>query len=1335
MGERGSDAQVEELGQLHMPPPDLPLREEAGAGERADGSEEPGGPDEPEEAHVVEPPSEGDFEATTTTMAIPDPPGAVQADDGAAPCVPPPVPEDTNASTAVQADDSAAPREVRSDDEPQPGAAERWEEHIELYLQRLEEVESSKGRVQIFKQIAEVFLERLNDHQQATDALVEALALDPFDNGTVDALEQIARAHSAWSPLIVSTDEAMKSVKNDRDRETKLCEHLVRWYEGEKGAPELAAPYRERIRKLDPKHPLVQQELAASYYAQGQYALARDALKRAIDGARRKDRAILHLGLGTLYEHHLGDPGEAQKAYEAAQEIAPESHDALMGLERIYRALEKFRELEGVLGRLATSPTESAEDRAGALMRLAELNEKHFLRYDVAAQKLEEVLAFDPAPEGALAALERCQRAMRAWSDLTATLDQRAEAAGDPSEKAEVLFRRAEVEESKLGDLDAAVATYERILRLDDRATLPLNELARLSEKKQDWPAAAAYRAKLAGLQSDGGTAAQLLVQIGDMLAQPGRNPESARGYYERALALVPSHPGAWEALQRDAERSGDGERIVYCLEQRVQVTEASRMRAQLLVELARQRKQLGNDAGAFAAYEEAIRADSTNELAAASVLPVYAKESRWQEAAPLCELLVNAATRDADRERSFALLRLAARIATRMGDGERALTAALAAFELSPSSLDGRRDVLATLHALLGNRAQLERGRAAALRISDDSQDLPPPALVQLAELEHAFSLDDRALDSLSRALADAPTDPDALRAAATLYEARGDLANAAGFKLRLGAVTEDLQARYRLFVDAGDMLAQKVKDLAGAAAAYEMAVELNPRDSWLLHTMMQIYGELEAWEKLVETLRAIVELDRDPVKKAKGVFTMAQVVGEKIRDPYRATELYEETIGIDPSRLDAFERVVRICTETKDWDQLEKSYRLMIHRTPDQELELRHALFHQLGLIYRDRIGDAERAIEAFRAAGMLKPGEENRKILTELYVVTNRLDAATKETREALAEDASSVALYTSLYELFLRAHAYDKAWCAVSVLAHLGVISPEQRKFFDDYPPTPLTEVPATLGAAAWESHLLQRELDPTLTAIFRIMAMATTRARAAALTPEQRAAALGEPLRAEMSYNAGPLLEAVRCASEILGVPVPALFARKGPPSPLAIGHVPTPTLCTNTEALDTLARESLAFLVGKRLAELRPELLGRAVFPSVTEMTAALATAVRLAKGERALDAAAQRTDAQIGSGMTPEERATLNAAVSQATAAGTKLDVKGWSQKADAASSRVGLLLCGQLDAARRAILQVGQSASDLPPRQRVQQLCVFAVSDEFAELRAAIGVGVRAT
>ena len=405
------------------------------------------------------------------------------------------------------------------------------------------------------------------------------------------------------------------------------------------------------------------------------------------------------------------------------------------------------------------------------------------------------------------------------------------------------------------------------------------------------------------------------------------------------------------------------------------------------------------------------------------------------------------------------------------------------------------------------------------------------------------------------------------------------------------------------------------------------------------------------------------------------------------------------------------------------------------MIHRTSDDEVELRHALFHQLGLIYRDRIGNADGALDAFRAAGALKPSDENRKIVSELYVVAGRIDDALRETRAALEAEPSSVGLYTTLYDLFLRSRTFDKAWCAINVLAHMGTLSTEQRKFHDDYPPVALSYVPGMITPVAWRSHILHKELDPTLTAIFSVMAQATARARAAMIPPAQRATAFGEPMRPDHSYNAGALLDAVTHAAAILSVPVPSVFARRGPPQPLAIAASSVPALVSSCEALDSMSHEAIAFLVGKRLADLRPELFGRAMFPTVSEMTAALASAVRIVKGEMSPDPAIARADRELATLMSPDERATLQGAVMRATSTNARLDVKQWSRLADLTSSRVGLLLCGHVEYARRAMLQDGQSACDLPPRARVQQMCLFAVSNEFAELRAAIGVDVAAT
>ena len=60
-----------------------------------------------------------------------------------------------------------------------------------------------------------------------------------------------------------------------------------------------------------------------------------------------------------------------------------------------------------------------------------------------------------------------------------------------------------------------------------------------------------------------------------------------------------------------------------------------------------------------------------------------------------------------------------------------------------------------------------------------------------------------------------------------------------------------------------------------------------------------------------------------------------MAQLYRDKLEDPDRAVELFNESLDQNPSlpRRD-FERINKILTQEKNWKQLERQYRKMIHR-----------------------------------------------------------------------------------------------------------------------------------------------------------------------------------------------------------------------------------------------------------------------------------------------------------------------------------------------------------------------------------------------------------------
>src|SRR5690606_17280443 len=97
------------------------------------------------------------------------------------------------------------------------------------------------------------------------------------------------------------------------------------------------------------------------------------------------------------------------------------------------------------------------------------------------------------------------------------------------------------------------------------------------------------------------------------------------------------------------------------------------------------------------------------------------------------------------------------------------------------------------------------------------------------------------------------------------------------------------------------------------------------------------------------------------------------------RLGDRLRAADVYDRLLDLDPSRLDVFEMLVRMLTEEKAWERLERAYRTMLARVSgDGSSQLEFLLHQQLGLICRDRLGDAARAYDALEAAARLRPDD---------------------------------------------------------------------------------------------------------------------------------------------------------------------------------------------------------------------------------------------------------------------------------------------------------------------------------------------------------------------
>lgn len=1215
------------------------------------------------------------------------------------------------------------------EDERQLASESAWDALLELHRLRLADADVGSTKAAILVKIASIHEQALGRPEDAMAPLLEAFDLRPMDEAVIVSLERVAKANGQMQQVAEHARSLLKNL-NDHEARVAILGHLVYWYERLLSRGKDASPFAAELDRLDKSHPVALRRAATIAASSGDVRAQRDLLLRALDRVMREDeRVALHLQLANSF---AGTP-DSQKHYEAVLAHDPTNIVALQAIERFGRDQEKYPQVEWSLVQQSEhAPTES--ERVRAVLELALLHEKRFLRRESAAELFERVLEMEPAQPQALEGLERCYHALRNWARLAGVLRIRAGQTYDKGTRTHLLERAAEAYEAKLGDFSSAVEVHLQLLAADPKHRRALTDLARLYEKLGDWANTATYKSRLAELEPSPKKAAVLFTQLAEMLSAPDRDPIAARLQYEKAVAADPTSVGAWEALQRLAEAAGDERRAAQCLEERAHHAPGPRQRATALVELAGKQRTLGNERAAREAFEAAIDADPSNEAAAREVLETWTREERWAEAAPVCELLVNAAVRDRDAEAHFTRLRLATRIHAALADADRAMTTALQALELRPEEPAAQADLVAVTSQCRDQKPLVARAKSWLVRIAEGDTVLPADVLVRVAEIHRDENDLDAAAAMYERARKLTPDDPAIQRALGDVYLTLGDYPRACKLKVDLARNATSEEARFAQLVEAGEIWARQARELPQAASVFEEARQLKPFDHWLLHTLMWLYGELEEWDKLSSVLEGITRIQESPDRRSKSLYAMAQVVRDKVKDSLRAAELLDELLDLDKKRLDVFEELVRTRTEVKDWDGLERSYRKMIARVKDDgDVALTFALFQQLGLIYRDRIGDAERAYEALDAAARLRPSDpEVRKIVTELLVVTDNVDNAVLRTRTAIERDPHDGELYAELYELYLRQRQFDKAWCAVDVLATLRELTEDERIFLLDYPPTELSQVPGQIVEQAWQTHVFHPQLDRTLSSLFALMTPAVARMRHAQLRPDQMMAAVGRPFTPAHSMFFEPIRAAFANSAEILGMRAPDLLLGDGTSlSPFTPALAPFGALLVNPTAVESRA-DAIVFIAAKRLAEQRPELAARAFFPSVSDLTTLLHAAVRVSRQEGAKDPASAQLDAGLVAVMTHEEREGIRSIVLRAQMEGGRVDVRRWSQMADLSSTRAALLLCGDVTQARRVILAEAQSPADLAPRDRIGELYKFAIGDHYSDLRQAIGVAV---
>ncbi len=623
-----------------------------------------------------------------------------------------------------------------------------------------------------------------------------------------------------------------------------------------------------------------------------------------------------------LYDEELGAPDRAFAALEAAFERDPADED-------LRRDVERAAGKSGLWGELAADYVELIEeagkqDRAAAVshrVALGRLYAEELDRIPEAIAEYEAVLAADAANLTAARALVELQAREERWPALAATLERAAALEPEPVRAAELRLQLADVQAARLGDADAARATYERLLAaLEEGDAAPeaavgaaaaeaLDALEKLARKGERWADLAAILEKKARRAGDAAVVARHRRERADVLSQKVGDVDAAIRELEAVLAADPGDRAALRAIEKLYEKQGRAEDSLRAIERLAELAESDAERLLLLRRLAAEWEgRRGGAGGATSlervadALEQILQLEPDDEDAFRTLARVYEQARRHL---PLAEAI--------ERRRKLTTDRAE------------------------------RRTLSATL------------GRLYAEELND-------PA---------------RAAEAYGEAEALGDESPETLAALARLHEAAGRWAPAADALERLARSGADTAVRTDALVRAAAIALDRQDDRPTAEARYARALELDPDNLAALGALAALYRRQGELLRAAKLMRETEGRTANRIEKARRLFELGVLYQDELGDAAAATEVFARALDVDPEHVQAAERLATLLERAERWSQLEPVLEMLARKAEraGDAAAGAAALHMRLGEAAR-RLGNLDKAARAYATAHELAP-----------------------------------------------------------------------------------------------------------------------------------------------------------------------------------------------------------------------------------------------------------------------------------------------------------------------------------------------------------------------
>ena len=1198
-----------------------------------------------------------------------------------------------------------------------------WEVSVEAFEEPLEQME-------LLRKLAFLDKDELGRPADAVEWFQRIRAIDEDDEEAFQALVGLYESLERW-PELADALEKLAGLTTDFREQTSIFLRLGDCLRERLDQPEKAVDAYREVLEMDPTEERAVKALEDLYGQTEDWGALIEVLGMRAS-IHPEEETSIKLLRGMLYEEKLEDSESAADEYEEVLAYEPANSEAIGRLKRIYSDAGNWSRLSDTLERSLALTHENVE-RIELLSSLALLQEEALEDSGQAADYHQQILDLEPENIGAIEALERLYLQEERFEDLVEVFKRHAGLVEGIAPRVDLLERAAALYVQEIGDLDSAVSVNLVILDLDPTHLPTLDRLEELYQEQGAWDQVLDILDRKIRLSGDEAAVLEIYLRKGTLYREELYAPDRAREQYFLALERFPASVRAADELVAMYEDEGDWERATAVLGSVANSMGSDEERASIQVRMGVIFQDHMEDMDrAIEMFEAALDGIPGMPAAMDPLVEIYLAQERWAKVTALLQMVRERVEAEGDTERLVDVLYKTGYSAQQMGDSDEALRQYRSAYDKDQGHVPTLTG-LAALNQRLGNFDAAETYYRSLLHVAETQMDDDQKVSVfrALGEVEMELGRPKLAEEYLARVIELQPSDRACLDDLARLMELHQDFDGMIRYKQQLLDLVDDGLERLTIQLSIGDIYRERLDRLDDAIEAYRGALDIDPGSRTALVKLLEIHVQGQRFGEAVDILRQLLDAEHEPRKKAYYTFTIATIYKDHLEQPLDAADFYQQTLDLDPDKLEAFQAVDTLLTRQKAWEELETAYRKMIGRVKDTDnTKLQFMLYKNLGEIYRSRLDRPDYAVSSFELAAKLKPDAVKvHEILAQLYEQAGEFAKAVATKRILARNDPERVDCYKQMTRYYQEMGCTDEAWVNASVLVLLRKASGEEASFYKEHRPPGLSRPQRSLDQSLWTRSVFSKDENQQLGEIFQILYEVVGHRMGGKDLKE-----LGLKRRDEVNVKDRTLFGNVfRTTSQLLGIPAPKVYLSEKNFGIHIEGTVP-PILVIGRDMLEQKTDRELGFVLGKYLAYFHPSHLFAGTYGSAA-LKMLYSAALRFVHPEVKVEGNAEDVESlreDLARKISNPLANQLAAAVESFHSRGQTPGLSIWLTNVELTANHAGLLVCGDLDVAARSLAQESISFSKLPPKEKVKDLVRYAVSEEYLELRKSLGITV---